>query len=309
MRWWIKVQAQRLLSRAPGGEALYYELQKRFGGYSRFRVGNKISQGVALLAALHAAGYAVENKATLEIGVGWVPLVPMLFFLFGQRECIGLDVRALLKADLALLAAGQMRSHEKYLAEKVPWAWSGYASARLARIEEVHDLAELLDVIRLGYLAPADARNTHLLSESVDIVFSNTTLEHIPTDQLTELFTEARRILSPSGVMVHLIDCSDHFSHDDPKLSRIGFLRYSDQEWRKYNTKFTYQNRLRASQYRRMIGAAGFEILFWESSVSPRLQANPPDFALDPQFRAMNFDDVCTTLITVVARPQRGRAN
>ena len=42
--------------------------------------------------------------------------------------------------------------------------------------------------------------------------------------QLSDLFCEAKRLLSPDGVMVHLIDLNDHINHDNVTLSRINFL-------------------------------------------------------------------------------------
>ena len=57
------------------------------------------------------------------------------------------------------------------------------------------------------------------------------------------------------------IDYSDHWSHADRSITPRHFLRFEDEEWRRWNPLMHYQNRLRHSDYRRLFDDAGFIIL------------------------------------------------
>jgi hypothetical protein len=134
-------------------------------------------------------------------------------------------------------------------------------------------------------------------------VFSNVVLEHVPISEVHRLFNEAARILRPTGYMVHLIDPSDHFSHTDPSVSAVNFLRFSEQEFQKYNSRFLYQNRIRASHWRGLIHQHGFEVAYWRARVDADALQRLSTVPIDPSFAPLTPEDLCTTAIWVVARP------
>ena len=69
------------------------------------------------------------------------------------------------------------------------------------------------------------------------------------------------RLLGPEGFATHLINPSDHFAHQDPRITRINFLRFSPGQWRRIGgNEFSYCNRLRASQLEQAFTTAGFHI-------------------------------------------------
>ena len=67
----------------------------------------------------------------------------------------------------------------------------------------------------------------------MDYHISTTVFEHIPRADIARILKEAKRILKKGGVAIHFIDLSDHFQHQDKSITRINFLRYSDEEWDK----------------------------------------------------------------------------
>ena len=112
------------------------------------------------------------------------------------------------------------------------------------------------------YYAPADASKTNLKSCSIDACISTDTLEHIPLKNLEDIFKEMHRILKIDGIFSSIIDYSDHYSHTDKNLHPLNFLRYKNTEWeKKYNHSSHYQNRLRHSDYRKILSNSGFKIL------------------------------------------------
>ena len=106
-----------------------------------------------------------------------------------------------------------------------------------------------------------DARVSGLPAGSIDLVVSNNTLEHIPPHVLEEIVFEFRRVSAPGAVMDHFVDISDHYAHFDSSITEFNYLRYGPRTWRLVNNRLQYQNRLRASDYRRLIESAGLRVI------------------------------------------------
>ena len=53
----------------------------------------------------------------------------------------------------------------------------------------------------------------------------------------------------------------DHYSFFDPGISAFNFLKFSEPTWSLINSSVHYQNRLRASDFRRLHEDAGFRLL------------------------------------------------
>ena len=58
-----------------------------------------------------------------------------------------------------------------------------------------------------------------------------------------------------------IIDYSDHYAHTDNKITYLNFLKFSKIEWRKYNNKYLFQNRMRHQDYRNLFLQNNFEVL------------------------------------------------
>jgi len=122
-------------------------------------------------------------------------------------------------------------------------------------------LFQLKQYYGIEYLAPCDARNTHLESNSINFITSTNTLEHIPRQDIQAILKECHRLLKPNGIMSFIIDYQDHYSFFDKNISVYNFLRYSDFTWKIFNPSLHYQNRLRHKDYQNLIKSAGFTIL------------------------------------------------
>ena len=128
----------------------------------------------------------------------------------------------------------------------------------------------------IDYRSPYDASKTELNSRSVDACISTNTLEHIPIKSIKSIFIEIKRILKDSGIVSAKIDYSDHYAHTDSKITRLNFLNFSDTEWKKYNHKCHYQNRLRHYEFKKLFNECGFrvvseELIFNEKNISEDL--------------------------------------
>jgi SAM-dependent methyltransferase len=163
---------------------------------------------------------------------------------------------------------------------------------------------KLLAAMSIDYISPADAANLPLDSHTVDLHVSHTVMEHIPAGELSAILTEARRILRPGGLLIHNIDPSDHFAHDDDTITRINFLQFGDSEWKALaGNRFMYHNRLRALDYVRLFEESGVRILKEERSVDNRSKAAlRSGFVVDARFNGLSDDDLATTTISIMGR-------
>jgi len=196
--------------------------------------------------------------------------------------------------------------HEDYVVSSfAPFAHRSEIRSRLDRLRGIHDLSGLLEAANIHYVAPADAARTGLPDNSIDCHFSVTTLEHITPEALAGIFREARRVLAPSGLAVHVIDPSDHFQHTDASISKINFLRFTEAEWRSIAAnRFAYCNRLRASDYALLFANVGFSILDDQRVVDqPSLALLQRAFPIDARFAGYLDSDLCTTEYTVLLKP------
>jgi SAM-dependent methyltransferase len=313
MRWNTKALIQRVLSVTPAGEKIYYWGQFRVGGLRDFRVESRARQGELLLESLAGIGEDVCGRRAVEIGTGWVPIIPLLFWLHGQEECHTYDVTQLLSPQLVVEAAKQLVALYDAAGEATRGG-QGEEQFR-ARLRALRELAcasasgyDVLKGCNIHYHAPVDAASTALPNESVDLVYSNTVLEHVPLPELRRLFAESYRILRPGGHITHLIDISDHFSHSDPSITPINFLQFSEAAFSKFNTRFLFQNRLRPSAWHQLISAYGFEIIHWRPTTDKESLQQLPLMRLDKAFAGSAPEEICAVQIEVVARklPEAG---
>lgn len=268
MDWRLKALAFRLLD-APGGDQIHYLLQKH--------VTKNWPRRTITLDALAAAARRVikdcqthghhSPQTVLEIGAGRDLAVPLALCQLGVKRVIASDVARLAKIDLIRHAA-------RHLAARDIGTW------------------DTLRAYGVDYLAP------HHVSQDdpkVDCSCSNEVLEHIPPSQLTGLLRALRSVTR--GITTHSIDYSDHYARSDKTLSRLNFLRYSDEQWQKFNSGKQYVNRLRHSDYLRLFREAGF-IIVEEISVA----VDQPDFAVAEQFRGYAPEDLYAIKGRIVAR-------
>lgn len=236
----------------------------------------------------------------LELGTGWFPITPVGLALSGARCVYTIDLEDLLAHERVvdtlrfyreLAARGRITLPAPDAEEKLRHA--------LGRAHEL-DARSLLAEIGVVPLL-TDARRIPLGAQSVDLLCSNNTLEHIPKGVLTEIFREFGRLVSERGVMSHFIDLADHYANFDPSITVYNFLRFSPRVWPLFNNSIQYQNRLRISDYRRIHEEAGWSLLDEESTRRPldELRSVP----LAKEFAGYSEQDLSVYASWTVARP------
>jgi SAM-dependent methyltransferase len=311
MNWRMKAAVQRACAALPiGAEPVYYGLQAAAG---RLRKPAPPWERDMLRAApsmamwLRKAGVPLEGCRVMEVGTGrWIDL-PLGLYLCGAGPIDTFDLHRYLKSSLVEQSvAALLANPDKVEALFSPAVDRSALSRRLQAIADARGAHEIMRRAGVRYHAPADASATGLTAGSIDAHVSYTVFEHIPAGALREILLEARRLLAPGGVLLHHVDPSDHCAHDDPGISPVNFLQFSEQEWRRYaGNRFAYHNRLRAVEYREIFEDCGFEILRWEEHVDRRsIDLLKSGFPLDARFRNMSPEALCCSVFRVLARPR-----
>ena len=190
-----------------------------------------------------------DNKipaTCLEIGTGWYPIVPISFFLAGADKIYSVDISILtskerlqttLQKFVESYKAGQLKNYIHFLQDRID-----IITNLLAEYEKF-SLEEVLQKLNITYLIE-DARKLSLPDNSIDLVNSNNTFEHIYPAILAPILKEFKRVVKKqNGVMSHFIDMTDHFAHFDKSINIYNFLQFSDKQWKWIDNSIQPQSR------------------------------------------------------------------
>ncbi|MFT3747649.1 MAG: class I SAM-dependent methyltransferase [Agriterribacter sp.] len=289
MNFKYKCYLQRFFSAVPEGEKLNYLFQRYVSKSlpsSNKRFLEKVGDAVN-----HHNNFKQYNQLKdfsnryYEFGAGWTLVIPLaMSFLDFEIYCV--DIRKLIIPELIQDSIKKFKQNSSVL----PFDISGkkFAEAPSKKI-----LKYLDDTFQLKYEAPQDARATRFEDNTFDFMSSSVTMEHIPENDNLLILKECHRILNKGGILSVKIDYKDHWSYFDKSISIYNFLQYSEQDWKKYNPSLHYQNRMRHSDYMRIINQSGFEVVkevpFLPSEEDKKKLAATK---LDKHFQNYTFDDL-----------------
>lgn len=304
MHWRNKAKIMKTISYLPYSEEFYRFVQKYFG---RLKVDpmHRIPQQVEMSRMLLKHGMRVDGKTIFEVGTGNEMIIPIGFFLAGAEEVITVDLNE--RLDLGIFKKSLMWFVDnKDLLTTLYNDITNHSifNKRLNLIDRLkHDPLKLLLESNIKYLAPADASKINLNNSIIDYHISNMVLEHIPNDNICNIMKEAKRILKKNGTALHFIDLSDHFQHQDPAISKINFLKYSEKEWLSIaGNNFAYCNRLRASDYEKLFISNGFNILDKVSVIDPYSNKLLLDcFPIHDDYKQYDINDISITKLIILA--------
>jgi len=280
----------------PGGHTFYTLLQRQFGNlnddpWSRVAVQEEMARW------LLNDRITIEGKVFFEVGTGHKPVIPICFFLMGAGKVYTVDLnrrmdRKLLKGVLVHL----LHKRETLIEKWKVFTSEGLLTQRFDMMLHRKDEPErFLQEAGIHYLAPADAGSVDLPDGEIDCHISNTVMEHIEPAVLSKIAREACRLLKKDGVALHFIDLSDHFQHQDPSISTINFLKYSENEWNRIaGNEYAYTNRLRAPDYISIFNELSLKVLRKEVQVNKNQQLST-GVVPDSSFGSYCEEDINTT--------------
>lgn len=292
-RWVAKAISQKAISKL-GLLPVYHAGQKVAGRLKHFSAMSRIEYAGKLAADVGLD--RVIGATLVEIGTGWVPVVPAGLHLLGAKEIHSFDLSRHLQDDLVQTLARQLPDCVADLSKRTGHPASGLLT-RARYLQNAPD--DLLGLIRLHYHAPYDFTSSGLEDESVDIVYSNLVLEHVTPEALGGILRESRRILKPGGVCWHNVDFTDHYSHTHRGLSHVNFLRYGARFWELVGQNdILYMNRMRRSDYIRAFEQAGFVI---EARHDHHIMGGA-DLPIHPDFAGYPPDEIACSASRFVLR-------
>jgi SAM-dependent methyltransferase len=306
MHWRLKGAIQKTLGCLPGGRHIHYELQRRAGGLADFNreCDMKIADWALMVGHLRASQVPLTGSIFVEMGTGWYPTFPLCLYLGGAARVISLDLNRHLDRGLLLRLSDRLAAAVPAIAQASGEDIGTIAARQAAAASALREGATLGEATggSIDYRAPADAAATELDAESVDVVFSNSVLEHVPGPVIRSCLSEAMRILRPGGVVFHSVNCGDHYAYVDRSVHQLHYLRYSDRQWRKWNNAFLYQNRLRAVDFVEMVTEAGFRVEIDTSRATPQRLAQLDSIDVHRAFARYTREQLAVTGIDLVGR-------
>jgi SAM-dependent methyltransferase len=222
--------------------------------------------------------------------------------LAGARTVHTVDINRHLNAEMTFRMVRGLERHLDRIAERS----SDRVYERFTRLATARGIDDLLGRADIVYSAPLDAtRLSGIPDHSLDIVFSNSVMEHIPAPVIGSLMRESHRVLKDDGLAVHAVGCNDHYAFFDRRISFVNFLRYSEREWAVWNNTLASQNRLRAPDFIQLARGAGFAIVHERRAVRPGTREALQQMTIAPEFHRYDSEDLVATSVDFVARKTR----
>ena len=234
-------------------QKLLYFLQKRITRRSRINLLVDFPDWKMHKDALNK--YQTKN-VVFEFGAGKSLVQNLYLSNFVQKQCV-VDLYPMLDFKLVNSECEQLLEIEN-LRSRI-------------KIKNLKDLEHY----GIYYMAPYDSTKIHLSDKSIEACISTNTLEHIPKVDIILIFSELYKKLKDQGIVSLIIDYSDHYAHTDKNISLLNFLKFSHHQWKRYNHKIHFQNRLRHFEYIDIFEKIGFrtikEDLFYAEKNIPSL--------------------------------------
>jgi SAM-dependent methyltransferase len=293
MHWKLKSAIQNAIALLPSSVSYssYYWMQRRFGNLRTVRPWPLVAAAVAIWKLIVEQGRDPRGKVFLEVGTGRTVIVPTCYWLMGASKTVTVDLNPYLRPELIIESVKTIAGSRDRVEESFGALLDAQRFDELVALSQRSNVSmeDVLKLCGIEYHAPADARQTGFLANSIDFHASYTVFEHIPYDILVAILREGNRLMRKDGLLVHSVDYTDHFSHSDRRISAVNFLRYSDRAWSLYaGNKYMYTNRLRHDDFEQLFQAAGLRVVATKRTIDPRVTAllQSGSFQLDERFSA-----------------------
>jgi SAM-dependent methyltransferase len=301
VNWQVKAYVQSALSRLPLGDKMNFVLARYVTKTQP--VSTEVFKRNAAFAREHLDSFhkfgisPIEDARFYEFGGGWDLTIPLTFYSLGVNHQTVVDLRRLVKAALVRESARRLSvGSQQFELSRNP---DGLANSSTR--------AQLVDMLRthygINYRAPFDAQRSGIESGTIDYISATSVLQHIPVEALRGILRECYRILRPGGLIRVLNDYKDNYSYVDQSISVYNFLKFSDEEWKRFNPTLHYQNRLRHVDHMRLFIDAGLDLI--ENDATRSRSASDEmlgQITLAKKFRHYSLDDLLPVRGVILAR-------
>ena len=304
MHWRFKSLNFKILSMLPGGQAFHGFTQEKITGSTTAthdRIKQKVEVGLRYWDWLRAQERTnqVINGNLLDFGAGWHPTIPLLLHSFGNRSQLLVDIQPNLDAQKLTDTARLL--NQIITAPDFPHRNSCRTVPEIIPPPQPL-LAAALQPLGIRYEAPFGDFTTRPAGE-FDVVFCTQVLQHISLRDQQAIFRQLCRALKPGGLIMGVVHLVGHFRNPNLRSGQYDHLTLSPWLWEHViNSSLMSYNRLKAPDYRSLLGESGFKILNFEVE-----QPTPADLAelggvkIHPAFRRYAPEELAARHIFFVA--------
>lgn len=225
------------------GDFVYHKTQEIFDKSS---LESKIKKCETTLNKVNAVfkelNISLEKKSILEIGSGWLPIMPYFFqYLANTKQVFTYDIN-------------------KHYNPKSVLNFNAYFSKMYDLQIEIDKKNKFNLPNEVQYFPSKNVINEKL--PFAEVVFSRYVLSHMNENDVFKMHEKFKNEFPIGTIIVHFISPSDLRQHNDSSISMYDFLQYSSQEWSTIHTRFDFHNRLRLPDYQTIFNEMGFETLY-----------------------------------------------
>jgi SAM-dependent methyltransferase len=310
VNWLLKATIQNAIAALPGplSHRVYYAVQRRFGGLRAIAVEDKLRQGVEVAHRARVNGQPIAGASVLEVGTGRRLNLPISLWLQGAARVVTVDLNPYLREELIAEDLRQIAAERARVEALFGANLRAERLAALVALAEDFSLPRLLATCAIDYHAPGDATALKLPDYQIDLHVSYEVLEHIPGPVLEAILREGSRVVKPDGLFVHCIDFSDHFSHSDPGINAINFLKFGPRTFRWLaGNRYMYMNRLRLDDFLALYARAVHEVVETLALPDPEIarQLDAGTIAVHADFAGKSRDTLATLSAWIASRSAR----
>lgn len=281
--WWVKLTAKLLLARLP----LPYWFWRKLG---LFRHGEMNSPERAIKTFRTYYERACQyvslptNFESLELGPGDSILSGLVAKAYGAK-CAW------------LVDAGNFATTELSIVQKTTELLRQQGKNLPPLNVNTQTVQGWLEQSDIRYLTNGTQSLAQIADASVDFIWSQVVLEHVPKSEFLLLAKELRRIIKPAGIGVHSIDFRDHLG------GGLNNLRFDSSIWESdyFYTSGFYTNRLRPSEILAIFKAAGFVVEITKETRWPTLPLARKLMA--KEFELFADEDFIVAEIEIILKP------
>jgi SAM-dependent methyltransferase len=280
--WWAKIGAKLALSRIP----VSYKFWRRIG---MFQLGpmEQPSYAYSVFRRHFDRAKFTRQKngfAVLELGPGDCLSSAIIAHALGASACYLVDTGAYAEADLT-----PYRAMTAFLQEH---------GLNPLKMEGVRSLDELLRRCHALYGTLGLVSLRAIPDESLDLIWSQSVLEHIKEEEFQDVVREWRRLIRPDGVCSHHIDLKDHLG------GALNNLRFSKDLWESefMASSGFYTNRIRYTEMLTIFEQSGFDVEVVNADRWERLPTAREKFA--EAFRDISTNELLVSGFDVILHPR-----
>ena len=130
-------------------------------------------------------------------------------------------------------------------------------------------------------------------SNSIDLILSNSVLEHVAVDDFSALINNLNRVLKPEACMLHIVDYKDHFFKYP-----YHFLQFSNVVWNRYLNPGDLP-RWRLNDHLKLLASANLSVEILDSEID-NLSYAKVESSIHPMFNSKNHDTKVTRAVLLV---------